>query len=253
MIAAASVVLAVVGWLVVRKPAAAPAPVLAATPQPSLAAVASAVTPLPTAPSPSAAEQKAAQEEAQRLLALRRTPRAGEAKRTAVPVAGVAMATPAAVPPTAAPRPPEPSPEVKVAQAQPAAVEPTAVPAAVEPPPTAPPPTAAPPPAPVPAVVSRGDLVGPGPGVVEPALVSSPRIVYPAAARQQRVSGKVVVLVLVDEEGAVSEVKLQQGVGSGAGINEAVLDAMRHAKFRSASKNGIPVKMWRTIVVDVKP
>jgi protein TonB len=107
--------------------------------------------------------------------------------------------------------------------------------------------------APAPAQVSRGDLVGPGPGVVEPALLSYPRITYPAAARQQQVSGKVVVLVLVDEEGAATEAKLQQGVGSRSGVNEAVLEAIRHAKFRPASKNGTAVKMWRTIVVDVKP
>jgi TonB family protein len=236
-------------WLIVRKPAAAPVPVLAATPQPSPAAVASVLTPVPTASAPSAAEQKAAQVEAQRLLALRRTPRAGEARPTAVPTAGVAMAAPRPIAPTAVPPSPEPSPEVKVAQApQPVPVEPTAVPAPTEPPPTAPPARA-----PAPAQVARGDLVGPGPGVVEPVLVSSPRVAYPAAARQQQVSGKVVVLVLVNEEGGTSEVKLQQGVSSRSGVNEAVLDALRHAKFRPASKDGIPVKMWRTIVVDVKP
>jgi TonB family protein len=250
MIAAASVVLAVAVWLVVRKPAPAPVPVPAATPAPSPVAVASAATAVPTTAAPSAAELKAAQVEAQRLLALRRTPRAGAARPTAVPAAGVAAAAPRPVAPTAAPPPPpEPSPEVKVAQApQPVPVEPTAVPAPVEPAPTAPPARA-----PAPAQVSRGDLVGPGPGVVEPALLSYPRIAYPAAARQQQVSGKVVVLVLVDEEGAASDAKLQQGVGSRSGVNEAVLEAIRHAKFRPASKNGTPVKMWRTIVVDVKP
>ena len=61
------------------------------------------------------------------------------------------------------------------------------------------------------------------------------------------------VLVLVNEEGAATDVRLQQGVASRAGVNEAVLDAIRHAKFRPASKDGIAVKMWRTIVVDVKP
>ena len=76
---------------------------------------------------------------------------------------------------------------------------------------------------------------------------------YPPVARQQRITGRVVVLALVNEEGAVPDAKLQQGVGSRAGINEAVLDAIRRAKFRPATKNGIPVKMWRTVVVDVKP
>jgi protein TonB len=76
---------------------------------------------------------------------------------------------------------------------------------------------------------------------------------YPPAARQQGITGKVVVLVLVNEEGAVTDAKLQQGVGPRSGINEAVLDAVRHAKFRPATKNGVPVKMWRTVVIDVKP
>jgi protein TonB len=76
---------------------------------------------------------------------------------------------------------------------------------------------------------------------------------YPPAARQQGISGKVVVLVLVNEEGVVTDAKLQQGVGPRSGINEAVLDAVRHSKFRPATKNGVPVKMWRTVVIDVKP
>jgi protein TonB len=103
------------------------------------------------------------------------------------------------------------------------------------------------------AEVARGDLVGPGPGVVEPALVAPPRFNYPAIARQQRISGRVTVLVLVDENGTVSEARLQQGVTSKLGINEAVVDAVRKSKFRAATKNGVPVKMWRTVVVDVQP
>jgi TonB family protein len=70
--------------------------------------------------------------------------------------------------------------------------------------------------------------------------------------RQQIVPGKVVVLVLVDEEGAVSSVRLQQGAVSKL-VNDAVLESVRGAKFRAGTKNGIPVKMWRTVVVDVRP
>jgi TonB family protein len=245
MIAAAGVMLAVAGWLVVRKPGAAPVPVPAATPQPATpVAIAAAATPFPTPPP--AIDQKAIQAEAQRQLAARRreTPKAPDGKRPAPEVAGARVASPEPVALAAAPPPPEPSPEVKT-EAQPARVEPTAAPAVVEP--------TAPPRAPAPAETARGDLVGPGPGVVEPSFVSPPHVSYPPAARQQRITGKVVVLVLVDEEGAVTDAKLQQGVGSRVGINEAVLDAIRHAKFRPATKNGVPVKMWRTVVVDVKP
>ena len=59
--------------------------------------------------------------------------------------------------------------------------------------------------------------------------------------------------MLVDEDGKVVEARLQQGVAPKSGINEAVVDAVRKASFRPATKNGIPVKMWRPVVVDVKP
>ena len=36
-------------------------------------------------------------------------------------------------------------------------------------------------------------------------------------------------------------------------MNEAVLASVRQAKFQPATKNGVAVKMWRTLVVDVKP
>ncbi len=83
-------------------------------------------------------------------------------------------------------------------------------------------------------------------------LITPPRVVYPAIARQQRVEGRVVVLVLVDENGKAVETRLQQGL-SQAAINDAVLAAVRGAKFRPATKNGIPVKMWRPFIVEVKP
>lgn len=114
------------------------------------------------------------------------------------------------------------------------------------------------PPKPAPAVKSdaetvRGELVGPGPGVVEPKLVGPPKITYPAIAREQRVSGKVIVLVLVDESGVVSETRLQQTIPSKSGVNEAVLEGVRQARFHPATKYGVPVKMWRTVIVDVRP
>ena len=111
-----------------------------------------------------------------------------------------------------------------------AAAPPTAVPA---------PPRAAPaaPRAEVAAAISSG----PGPGVVEPELLGKPKIDVPAdraAGRHRR--GRVVVLVLVDEEGGVAEASLQQGVAPKSGVNEAVIDAVQKAKFRPATKNGVP-------------
>ncbi len=205
-----------------------------------------AVAPTPSAP---ALDPKKVEEEVQRQVAARKKEmqKALEAEKRLTPREAVVAAAP----------PPEPTavPETPTAVPVEVAAEPTEAP--TEPPA---PPTPAPTPVPVrpsPAPepeVQRGDLVGPGPGVVEPSLVSPPKVIYPPMARQQGItSGRVVVMVLVDEEGRVAETRLQQGVAPRSGINEAVIDAVRRTRFRPATKNGIPVKMWRPVVVDIKP
>ncbi len=113
---------------------------------------------------------------------------------------------------------------------------------------------APPPPAePSSAVVSRGDLVGPGQDVVEPELSSRLSVEYPLAARRERISGRVMILALVDENGKVQSARLQSGVSSKSGVNEAILEAVKKARFRPASKSGVPVKMYKLIPVDVNP
>jgi len=204
-------------------------------------------TALPVVPTPAptpALDQKAIEEEVQRQLAARKKelqkameanlrPAKDAAKKAEKTDAAAAAATPEETEPS-----PVPSPKP----------QPTLVP--TEPPPTVPPKPA---PARSDSDVNRGDLVGPGPGVTEPELVAPPKIVYPAIAREQRVSGKVIVLVLVDETGSVADARVQQGIPTRSGVNEAVLDGVRKARFRPATKYGVPVKMWRTVIVDVKP
>jgi protein TonB len=167
--------------------------------------------------------------------------------------APVARVVPAAPLPTAAP--PGPT-EVAVAP-PPAQREPPAEAVAANEVPTSAPREVPPAPAraeaPAESEVARGDLVGPGPGVVEPTLLAPPRIAYPVMARQQKISGQVVVLVLVNENGAVTDARVQKGIGGRTGIDQIVLDAVRSSRFRAATKRGIPVMMWRTVVVDVRP
>lgn len=260
MIAAAAVLLAAAGYWVLSRPAAAPSRAAAVAPTvlPATPVAVAAMAPAPTAAPPAAAfDAKAIEAEVQRQLALRKKEMQAQkpeapARKTEAPARQAAEApikkneAPAAE--TApAPAPTEPAP----ARTEPTAVVvvPTAVVVASGPPPA----SASRAPAPEPPEVSPGDLVGPGPGVVEPSLISSPKVTYPAIARQQRVTGKVVVLLLVDEQGTVTQAKLQQGIATRTGVNEAVVEAFRQARFRSATKNGVPVKMWRTVVVDVKP
>jgi TonB family protein len=251
-IVVAAVVLAGVAWWMSRRSTAAPA---AAAPRPTAAPVAqptAAVSLAAAAPTAAPAmDPKAIEDEVQRQLAARRKEiqKALDAPKPA--------AVPSSLP--AAARKPEENVTAPAAAAREAAPEPA--PVRTEPPPVreaAPEPTPAPvvrAPAPPPArdEVVRGELVGPGPGVVEPELVSTPRVTYPPLARQQRLTGRVVVLVLVNEDGQVGEARLQQGLPSKSGVNEAVVAAVKASRFRPATKNGIPVKMWRTVVVEVKP
>ncbi len=239
-------------------PAAAPAPAPAATAAP-LASVPPAAIPTPVAVA--ALDQKAIEQEIQRQLAAKRQEMQKAAGQPGRPTAEVlprkTTASPAvAVPPAPATEPPRVEP-TSPPSAPTAAPEPTLVAVAAPPAEAVPAPEErAPAPretAPAEPEVSRGDLVGPGPGVSEPTLLAPPRIAYPPLARQQRVAGRVVVLVLVNEEGTVSEARLQKGVGGRTGLDGMVVEAVRGARFRPATKNGIPVKMWRTVVVDVKP
>lgn len=84
-------------------------------------------------------------------------------------------------------------------------------------------------------------------------MTSKLNVTYPLAARQERVTGRVTVLALVDEDGRVQSAKIQSGVASSTGVNEAVLNAVKKARFRPATKTGVPVKMYKAIVVDVQP
>ena len=218
----------------------APAPAVQATPAapaPAPTSAAVAATPLAAPGSAAALDPKAVEAEVQRQVAAKRREleKAAAAKQS-MPAA--AQAQPTAEP---SPVPTEPEPTAVPTAVPTPRPEPTAVPTEIlslssEPP----------------AEVRRGDLVGPGAGVLEPVLVSPPRVVYPPIARQQRVEGKVVVLVLVDENGNVTDTRLQQGV-SQSSVNNAVLAGVKSAKFRPATKNGLAVKMWRPMVVEVKP
>ena len=237
-------------WLTRRPSASAPVPIKPT----AVPAAAPTSAMLPAAVTPAAGvDPKAIEEEVQRQLAARRKElqKTLDSQKPAKETVPTAVAKKVEEPPPAAAPPVtvhEPAPE-PARQQEPAPRESPPEPTAVPPPPTRVPPARIE----AKEEITRGDLVGPGAGVVEPSLLSTPRVAYPAIARQQRLNGKVVVLVLVTEDGQVSEARLQQGLASRSGVNEAVVAAVRGAKFRPATKNGVAVKMWRTVVVDVRP
>ena len=248
---AALVLVGVIVALTRKHPAAPPAAAPAATTSAAAATTSAAPTATTTAAS-STLTEKQIEDEVKKQLAQK------QKELDKAQAAQKKNGTPAPTPPAAA----APSPTAAAASAikppvpMPIAPEPTAaqptpisVPRRIESAPAPPPPAPAEPAA----AVSRGDLVGPGPGVVEPELASRLSVNYPLAARQERVSGRVVILALVDENGNVQSAKVQAGVPSKTGVNQAIVDAVKKARFRPATKDGVPVKMYKAIPVDVNP
>jgi TonB family protein len=109
--------------------------------------------------------------------------------------------------------------------------------AAATPPPTEAPPSAAP--------VKPGMLVGlTDPGVVAPVVERQPNLVYPPIALRQRIDGVVELNALVDEKGNVGDVTVVSPAGGRAGLNEAAIDSVKRRKYRAATKDGVPVRVW---------
>ena len=74
------------------------------------------------------------------------------------------------------------------------------------------------------------------------------QLVYPPLALQQRAEGTVELNVLIDERGNVTDAKVVKGT-SGMGLNQAAIDNVRRRKYRPATKDGVAVKVYLTVIV----
>lgn len=100
--------------------------------------------------------------------------------------------------------------------------------------------------------VREGDVVQYSTLDAQPRATRRINAVYPAVARQQRVSGTVMLSALIDENGSVVDVKVLKGVGR-LGLDEAAIRAMRGARFTSPMKDGKRVKTWWPQTIQFQP
>ncbi len=76
------------------------------------------------------------------------------------------------------------------------------------------------------------------------------KVTYPDMAIKTQVSGKVYLLVYLDEKGDVEEVKVVKGIG--AGCDEEAVKAVKKSKFTAATQNGVPVKTKFAVALNFK-
>lgn len=87
------------------------------------------------------------------------------------------------------------------------------------------------------------------PGVIAPVADRTPPLVYPPIAERRRVEGVVELNVLIDDKGSVVDVQLVQGAEGRSGLNEAAIENVKKRRYRPATKDGVPVKVWQPVRV----
>jgi TonB family protein len=74
-----------------------------------------------------------------------------------------------------------------------------------------------------------------------PRMVSSPKLVYPEAARRASVQGVVWVLTLVDVDGSVQATRIDRGIPE---LNDAAVTWVSQARFAPCVREGRPCRFW---------
>ena len=270
-VAAAAIVLVVVGTYLFRGRGAPTAPQSEAAKEPVAATSATAASSVPAAPAAEAqkiVDPKLVEAEVRRMAAEAEKTRRDEERKAAAKAALPATAAPAGPALSLAPRGELEPPKA----AEVPTVKPTAV--VVLPPVESPAPKAAeaPKPAEIPAAKApapaaqgapgppmEGDVIGPGEGVIEPRIVRMGAFTgLPPQARQLSRGtsdgslGTTVLMALVDENGNALEIRVLRPAPHKF-VDEAAIRALQGARIAPATKDGVKVKMWSTFAVTVKP
>jgi TonB family protein len=270
-------------WSGAKPPVTAPTPKTEVPAASTLSEPSVASSPAPPAPEPAKiVDPRAVEAEARRLAAEReKALRDAAAKQLAAagkPATGSAQAPAvvglAPVKPAEPPRPsdagtasvpvpksaePSTATVVRAPESRPAEAAPEAAPK-----PTLPPPAEVsvfdkPPLIPVAsnALVSEGDLVGPGEGVLEPRLVRLGGMgnLPPQARQIKRAAdgsiGTPFLMALVDERGVVQDIRIIKP-SSYKFVDDAAVRSLKGATIQPATKDGVKVKMWKTFPITVK-
>jgi protein TonB len=89
-----------------------------------------------------------------------------------------------------------------------------------------------------------------GSGIEPPQLVHEVKADYTEDARQHRITGEVVLEIVVRRDGSVGDVEVLQGLSWG--LNERAVQAVRQWRFAAARRQGSPVDVIVEVAVEFK-
>ena len=101
-------------------------------------------------------------------------------------------------------------------------------------------------PLPVPTQTIPGSPLQAGGAVPEPRLLTSALPVYPAAAKQTRTEGAVVLRTVIDEHGQVTDAQVVSGPTL---LRQAAIDAVKHWKYEPSHVNGKPIAVQTLVTI----
>ncbi len=82
-----------------------------------------------------------------------------------------------------------------------------------------------------------------------PELIKRVEPKYTRAAKNFRVAGRVVLMILISENGDVIQAKIIRGIKNSYGLNEESEKAVRQWKYKPAVKDGVSVKVWKPVAI----
>jgi protein TonB len=183
-----------------------------------------------------------------------------DAVRAAVAQAAPLMVDLIAPAPEVVPPPPPPPASPKPVERKPRPVVTAAPRPAAEPPVFVAPPVPVEPPAPEPVVAEVAPPAPPAPPPPAPPpqpktipatavqYLEPPAPSYPLASRRFGEAGRVVVRVLIDEQGRPADLRLQASSGHRR-LDDSALAALRTTRFRPYTENGVAQRVWALVPI----
>ncbi|MEA2558756.1 MAG: hypothetical protein QOH06_260 [Acidobacteriota bacterium] len=99
--------------------------------------------------------------------------------------------------------------------------------------------------------IAGGKTLRPGGEVTRPEKVSGDLPLYTERAREERLSGVVLLELIIDKQGGVAEARVVRGMPEG--LDRSALKALRDWRFQPATRKGKPVQVLVTCKVKFTP